>query len=465
MRPLPLRPPTIPSARMSIRLLDAPEVPIPPHWSTHIKHAYLAAFSLAHHVLFAVRSLVHYDTPFAARQELTRERLEAALAARDEQIRILKSRFLKIPSGKRPFYSSTDRFAILKLKQATGWSFERTAREFLVSGETIRKWVRTLESDSLVAPPAPVNKFPDFVAALVHQLKSVFPLLGAQAIADYLARGGLHLSESSVRRFLMRPRRSPPQSPASSGATKPFAQRPSRIVATSSPNQIWHIDITTIPTSAGLALFGFPHAFPKLFPFSYDVVAVLDHFSRRVLAMQVFLKEPKTRDVVSVLERAAASAGTPPKHIISDKGPQFWNLSQRKPSNAYQVWLAAHGVRPRFGAVGKKGSIAVIERFFGSLKRSGTRRILIPYSPHQMQTELNIFAQWYNSIRPHQSLGGRTPDDVWHGRIAEHTRLEPRALYPIAQPELSKRVSGIELQARPFRGRSHLPSVSLRAAA
>jgi hypothetical protein len=50
----------VPLALMLLSLLDAPEVPIPPHGSTNIKHAYSIAFSLAHHVLFAIRSLVHF---------------------------------------------------------------------------------------------------------------------------------------------------------------------------------------------------------------------------------------------------------------------------------------------------------------------------------------------------------------------------------------------------------------------
>lgn len=454
-------PPTIFSAPMSIRLLDAPDVPIPPHWSTHIKHAYLAAFSLAHHVLFAVRSLVHYDPPFAARQELTRERLEATLAARDEQIRILKTRFLKIPSGKRPFYSSSDRFAILKLKQASGWSFERTAKEFLVSAETVRKWVRALESDSLVAAPAPVNKFPDFVETLVQELKSVFPLLGTRAIADYLARGGLLLSQTSIRRFLSRPLRERPEPPLH---TTPRDEATKAVTATS-PNHVWHVDITTVPTSPGLALIGFPSAFPKKFPFSYDVVVVLDHFSRRVLAAQAFLKEPTASEIVSVLERAVIGAAGLPRHVVSDKGAQFWNSQAQTPQGLYHSWLTAHGVKPRFGAVGRKGSIALIERFNGTLKREGMRRILVPFLPARLQTELDTFVEWYNSIRPHQALRGRTPDDVWYGRTVEPTHLEPRARYPIVQPELTTRVVGIELQACPFRDRSHLPSVSLRPAA
>ena len=33
-----------------------------------------------------------------------------------------------------------------------------------------------------------------------------------------------------------------------------------------------------------------------------------------------------------------------------------------------------------------------------------------------IRKRLDRFADWYNSHRPHQALGGRTPDEVWHKR-------------------------------------------------
>jgi transposase InsO family protein len=455
---------------MSLALLDPPEVPIPPHWSEPIKHAYLAAFSLAHHVLFAVRSIVHYSPPYAARAELTRERLEAELALCKEQLRLVKARLAKIPAQRRPFYGNADRFAILKVKESAGWSFDRVAREFLLSADTIRNWVKALHDDSLVAPPAPVNKFPDFVEALTQQLKSVFPLLGVRAIADYLARGGVHLSVSSVRRFLARPLKKRPEPPEP--ARKKATRDTGHVVTAKRPGHVWHLDITTVPVSRGLALIGWPFAFPKKFPFCYSVVTVLDHFSRKVLAQKAFLQEPKASDVVCVLEHARACAGGPPGHIISDKGPQFWNHQAKEPAELYAKWLDAHDVKPRFGAIGKKGSIAIIERYFGTLKRQGTRCFLVPLLPRLMQEELDIFADWYNTIRPHQALQGRTPDEVWRleKTASEKLRLETRERYPIskgadAEGCATTRVENLALDARCFRGRSHLPQVALRIAA
>jgi hypothetical protein len=57
---------------------------------------------------------------------------------------------------------------------------------------------------ALVDATVPVNKFPDFVAAMVSKLKRLFPVMGRRRIADFLARAGLHIAPSPVRRMLNR---------------------------------------------------------------------------------------------------------------------------------------------------------------------------------------------------------------------------------------------------------------------
>ena len=54
-----------------------------------------------------------------------------------------------------------------------------------------------------------------------------------------------------------------------------------------------------------------------------------------------------------------------------------------------------------------------IERFFGTFK-DHIRQILIE-DAMQLDKQLPTFCWWYNQVRPHQSLGGRTPAEVWLG--------------------------------------------------
>jgi hypothetical protein len=62
--------------------------------------------------------------------------------------------------------------AILQLKAARGWSLEQTAREFLVTANTIRSWLKRVDEEgpnALVQLSEPVYKFPRFVRYLVEQ--------------------------------------------------------------------------------------------------------------------------------------------------------------------------------------------------------------------------------------------------------------------------------------------------------
>ena len=103
--------------------------------------------------------------------------------------------------------------------------------------------------------------------------------------------------------------------------------------------------------------------------------------------------------------------GREQRHLITDRGKQFTSQTLRR-------WCRKRGVRQRFGAVGQKGSIAVIERFFRTLKSEGTRRISIPLRVATIREEMALFATWYNQHRPHRALDGRTPAECAAGPVA-----------------------------------------------
>ncbi|MEW8008578.1 MAG: integrase core domain-containing protein [Candidatus Thiodiazotropha endolucinida] len=54
-----------------------------------------------------------------------------------------------------------------------------------------------------------------------------------------------------------------------------------------------------------------------------------------------------------------------------------------------------------------------IERFFGTLKGKLNRWEVD--SREQLEAALGLFRVWYNHVRPHQHLNGRTPAEVWAG--------------------------------------------------
>src|SRR5262245_33472296 len=71
---------------------------------------------------------------------------------------------------------------------------------------------------------------------------------------------------------------------------------------------------------------------------------------------------------------ASTSGFNAPKNLISDRGVQFtWD--------GFDPGCRSRGIRHRFGAVGKHGSIAIIERLMRTLKSECTRRPLSLWPP------------------------------------------------------------------------------------
>ena len=100
--------------------------------------------------------------------------------------------------------------------------------------------------------------------------------------------------------------------------------------------------------------------------------------------------------------------------------------------------------------------------------------LLVPYRHDKFRQELSLIIEWYNQQRPHATLGGRTPDEVYYRRFPANRkpRHEPRKDWPrgspCAQPwALVRGKPGAELtlEVSFHRGRKHLPIVNLKRAA
>jgi hypothetical protein len=167
------------------------------------------------------------------------------------------------------------------------------------------------------------------------------------------------------------------------------------------------------------------------------------------------------------LGRAIAAAGTVPRYVVSDKGSQYW------PSRGYQRWCRRRGIRPRFGAIGKHGSIAVIERAIRTVKEA-LGRIVIPTRRRCMHREMTLLLEWYNGHRPHTTLGGQTPNEVYYEWLPAHRkpRLEPRPKWPrgsaCARPQAlvaGKPGACFAIEVERCLGHVHLPIIRLERSA
>ena len=152
-------------------------------------------------------------------------------------------------------------------------------------------------------------------------------------------------------------------------------------------HQVWATDITYIPMPRGF----------------FYLVAIMDWHSRKVLSWRL----SNTMDAifcVEALEEALALYGRP-EIFNSDQGAQFT-------STAFTGVLEAAGVRISMDGKGRCMDNVFVERLWRSLKYED---IYLRAYATGSEARLGI-GRWiagYNTTRPHQALGYRTPDEVY----------------------------------------------------
>ena len=302
---------------------------------------------------------------------------------------ILAARWDKIPDRRRPHYTPAQRYRILRVKTLLALSQQETARWFRLSRETVARWEVEVTASSeieivgkLIQTEPPVRRYADVVRQLVHSM-AVAGFGGQLRIAQTLARAGWTLSKRTVGRIL---KEKPPKTPAAIETPTKTGRR----LRAKRPNHAFLIDLTDV---AGL--FGL---------FTFKVAVLLDVLSRMPLVARVFPGEPRSKEITEMI----LEVKTPSQHLISDQGTQFTAVSFRNT-------LGRLGIRQRFGAIGKTGSIALIERLWRTLKHLLQLRSFKPLVQPDLEQRLSLGLYYYSFLRPHQGLGGATPAEVYFG--------------------------------------------------
>jgi putative transposase len=157
------------------------------------------------------------------------------------------------------------------------------------------------------------------------------------------------------------------------------------------PNHVWSTDITYIRLRQG---------------FVY-LVAVIDWFSRYVLSWEIS-NSLDTYFCLNALEKAFQTGI--PEIFNSDQGSQFT-------SEAFTASLESSGTRISWDSRGRAMDNIFVERLWRSVKYEEV--YLKDYANvSEAITGLDRYFRFYNTQRPHQSLGYRTPEQVYFSNKA-----------------------------------------------
>ena len=444
-----------------------------------VKSALLRVISLAQLAFAYTRGWAANCPNARIRLKARLDRAQQEMALLREQMRINNVRMELIPAHRRPHYPPRERMAILELKAARGWSLKQTAKAFLVTSATIASWMKRLDEDglhALVQVSQPVNRFPDFVGYVVQRLNTLSHLGQVAWLPKILSRAGLHLGTTTVGRMLKRKRRPTPR------AAEPEPTAKQRIVTAQYVGHVWHVDLTVVPTGLGFWVPWLPLSLPQSWPFCHWLVLVVDHFSRRVMGCTAFPSQPTAQQV-----RTSWAAPWPRLTVIRlradtrrqtlENRAQVYYLRSRKTIGLPGLpgLVHARGIKPpRYGAIGKHGSLAVVERAILTIKRLLACLLLVPYRREAFLRELACTIDWYHKHHPHTWLNGRTPDGVYYGKFPANRkpRFEPRACWPRRSPcarpwALVRGSPGARLTVEVsfHKGKEHLPIVTIKRAA
>jgi len=164
------------------------------------------------------------------------------------------------------------------------------------------------------------------------------------------------------------------------------------------PNELWQADATHWQLADGTAA---------------EILNLLDDHSRLVLAS---LARPTMTgpDVVDTFLAAFTHHGTPAS-VLTDNGAIFTATPRRGGRTALQVVLGELGINYINSRPYHPQTCGKVERFHQTLKK---RLAALPpaQSITELQTQLDEFTTYYNTVRPHRAIDRQTPRQAFDTR-------------------------------------------------
>jgi putative transposase len=238
--------------------------------------------------------------------------------------------------------------------------------------------------------PKPIKPEDLELMRLIDEQYMKTPTAGSRTMRNLLRRLGYKINRKKVQRLMRlmgleaiypKPRTSRPHP---QHKVYPYLLRDMVI---EQPNQVWATDITFVPMSSG---------------FMY-LVAIMDWHSRKVLSFR--LSNTLEADFcVDALTEAIERYG-PPQIFNTDQGAQFT-------SKQFTNTLKSAGVTISMDGRGRAMDNIFIERLWWTVKYHYLYLHAFD-SGSELRAGLMGWFKYYNSLRPHQGLEDKTPDEVY----------------------------------------------------
>jgi putative transposase len=246
-----------------------------------------------------------------------------------------------------------------------------------------------ISRSGLYYQPAGISEEDLTLMKLIDHQYLATPFYGARKIAAWLKSQGQRVNRKRVRRLMCvmglkaiyrRPKTS---QPAPGHKTYPYLLSGMKITRL---NQVWAADITYIPMARG---------------FLY-LVAIIDWYSRYVLSWRLS-NSLDAGFCVEALEEALRKGK--PDIFNTDQGSQFTG-------EAFTGLLEQHGVRISMDGKGSYNDNLFVERLWRTVKYEEV--YLKAYQDgRDARVGLGNYFRFYNTERPHQTHGYRTPAEVF----------------------------------------------------
>ena len=243
---------------------------------------------------------------------------------------------------------------------------------------------------SVYYTPRPVSEADLKLMRRIDELHLEFPFAGSRMLRDLLRQEGHRVGRQHVATLMKRMgiealyRRPNTSKPAPGHKVYPYLLRGKTITR---PNQVWAMDITYIPMARGFVYLS----------------AVVDWATRKVLAWRLSISL-ETEPCLEALREAIAKYGKP-EIMNTDQGSQFTSIDFIKA-------LTEAGIKISMDGKGAWRDNVFVERLWRTIKYEEV--YLRAYaSVSEARAGIGRYLEFYNTRRPHSSLGGRTPHQAY----------------------------------------------------